>query len=70
MVTPKLKNVIEEPLSLENETIQQIADVLEQASCGPRNRESKADKWCYRITLAGVREYFSNISKTVRRALQ
>ena len=58
MVTPELKSAIEEPLDPESELAQEIADIVEQASISPENQESKTATWCYRIPLAGVREYF------------
>ena len=57
MVTPELKSAIEEPLDLQNEIAQQIADIIDQASTGPEHQESETATWCYRIPLAGVREY-------------
>ena len=58
MMKPELKSLIEEPLDPESELAQEIADILEQASIGLENQESKTATWCYRIPLAGVREYF------------
>ena len=58
MMKPELKSPIEESLDPESELAQEIADILEKASIGPENQESKKETWCYRIPLAGVREYF------------
>ena len=58
MMKPELKSPIEEPLDPESELAQEIADIVEQASISPENQESKTATWCYRIPLAGVREYF------------
>ena len=58
MMKPELKSLIEEPLDPESELAQEIADILEQASIGLENQDSKTATWCYRIPLAGVREYF------------
>ena len=58
MMKPELKSLIEEPLDPESELTQEIADILEQASIGLENQESETATWCYRIPLAGVREYF------------
>jgi hypothetical protein len=58
MMKPELKSPIEEPLNPDSELAQEIADIVEQASISPENQESKTETWCYRIPLAGVREYF------------
>ena len=58
MMEPELKSPIEEPLNPDSELAQEIADILEQASIGVENQESETATWCYRIPLAGVREYF------------
>ena len=58
MMEPELKSPIEEPLNPDSELAQEIADIVEQASISPENQESKTETWCYRIPLAGVREYF------------
>ena len=58
MMKPELKSPIEEPLDPESELAQEIADIVEQASISPENQELETETWCYRIPLAGVREYF------------
>ena len=58
MMKPELKSPIEEPLDPDSELAQEIADIVEQASISPEDQDSKTATWCYRIPLAGVREYF------------